>query len=57
MQVTKNSKKFCPEALTFLKDLLLAATVKDPRCPKDSQVKVFATALKLTVHLVAVAHG
>ncbi|KNA23202.1 hypothetical protein SOVF_026920 [Spinacia oleracea] len=35
--VTKNSKKFCPEALTFLKDLLLAATV--PRCPKDSQMR------------------
>lgn len=37
LSVTKQSQKFCPEALMFLKALLLAAMEKDPRSSQGSQ--------------------
>lgn len=37
LSVTKQSQKFCPEALMFLKALVLAAMEKDPRSSQGSQ--------------------
>lgn len=52
--VTRQSKKFCPEALIFLKALLLAAMDRDPICSKDTQNYQHLLELKAPMPLLCI---
>ncbi|KAL2940728.1 Nucleolar protein 14 [Bienertia sinuspersici] len=52
--VSKQSKKFCPEALLFLKALLLSAMDRDQRCSRDSQMFQHLLELKAPLPLLCI---
>ncbi|KAL8142980.1 hypothetical protein V2J09_016012 [Rumex salicifolius] len=51
LSVCKQSQKFCPEALIFLKSLLMTYLNKDPRTCQDSQAFSYLLELKASMSL------